>query len=113
MNIDNASVYVDDDGSRGGVFPPQNTWGYNKFPVWGMIMRRSLQGGTPQYDKFEAADTAIDGSIVVAGFTCGNWTGTKNISGDDLCDFAAMAIDAKGTPLWSYQVKALGMPRSS
>lgn len=82
-------------------------------PVRRMVLRLFLQGGTASYDKWEAADTATDGSIVVAGTTCGNWTGTKYIFGDDLCDFAAMAIDAEGMQLWLYQVKALSMVRRS
>lgn len=71
-----------------------------------MILRFLLQDGTVFNDKWEAAATAVDGSIIVAGTTHGNWTGTKYIFGDDPRDFAAMAIDEDGMLLWSYQVKS-------
>lgn len=55
-------------------------------------------------DEFEAVATAIDGaSVLIAGNTDGSWVETNEEAGDN-ADFAAMAMDADGTVLWTYQV---------
>lgn len=62
------------------------------------------KGGTELNDRWTAAATASDGSIVLAGYTSGNRTGTKDAADDGGPELAVMAIDGKGQQLWSYQV---------
>lgn len=66
----------------------------------------TAQGGTDLDDTWEGAALVNDGSIVLAGHTFGNWTGTRHVLDGDR-DFAAMAVDEDGEHLWSYQVKAM------
>lgn len=47
-----------------------------------------------------AATPRVDGSIVLAGVTDGNWDG--ELVGTT--DFAAVALDEDGAELWRYQV---------
>ncbi|CAN0483185.1 unnamed protein product, partial [Scytosiphon promiscuus] len=42
---------------------------------------------------------AEDGSVVVVGYTYGDWDGV-NAGG---ADFAALRLDANGTEIWRYQ----------
>lgn len=67
---------------------------------------RCTQGGTKLDDEWRGAGTAVDGSIVLAGRTLGNWTGIQDVRVDGVSDLAAMAVDKEGLPLWSYQVNA-------
>lgn len=43
----------------------------------------------------------VNGSVVVAGNTYGNWSGVNAGSGD----WAAVKLDADGAVLWQWQVK--------
>ena len=59
-------------------------------------------------DSVAAFDSAAraDGSIVLAGWTSGNWFG--EVAG--LQDFAAVALDEDGEELWRWQVKDSARP---
>lgn len=61
------------------------------------------QDGTRDTDNCNAVASDADGSIIVAGYTTGNW-GTINEGG---FDFFALALDADGEVLWTYQVSTL------
>lgn len=65
----------------------------------------SMQGGTDLDDYIHGTATTNNGSIVLAGYTRGNWARPSNKSHDGYLDFAAMAMDAEGLQLWSYQAK--------
>ena len=41
-----------------------------------------------------------DGSVVLAGYTCGNWITTQV----GACDVAVAKLDLNGTLLWTWQV---------
>ena len=43
-----------------------------------------------------------DDSVVLAGYTAGNWSGVH--SGEFESDFAAVKLDAEGKELWRWQV---------
>ncbi|CBN75056.1 Transmembrane receptor kinase [Ectocarpus siliculosus] len=58
------------------------------------------QDGTSSGDFVEAAAATGDGSIVLAGYTYGEWSG--ELAGEN-CDFAAVKIDANGTEVWRWQ----------
>lgn len=60
------------------------------------------QNGTSQDDEWEAAAAGVDGSIILAGVTEGDWVETNTGEGD----FAALSLDAAGTAQWSYQASA-------
>lgn len=50
--------------------------------------------------------TLADGSVILSGYTRGSWA-APYAGGNvvDYCgDFAAMALDANGNVLWTYQV---------
>lgn len=66
---------------------------------------RCTQDGTALEDVWAGAATTINGSIVLAGYTYGNWAGTEDIRLDEERDFAAMSMDGERLQLWSYQVK--------
>ena len=59
-----------------------------------------FQDGTTEIDDIHALAVADDGSIFLAGYTLGNWTGT-NLGARD---FAACKLDGNGTLLWKWQV---------
>lgn len=63
----------------------------------------SLQNGTISADMFDAATMGLDGSVVLAGYTAGDWA-AENQGGND---FAAVKLDADGTLLWQWQVTQL------
>lgn len=64
-----------------------------------MYFRR--QDGTSGDDKLHAAATAEDGSVLMAGWTSGNWDGAKG----GFYDFVAVKLDADGNVLWNWQVR--------
>lgn len=68
-----------------------------------------MQGDTDRDDQWREAATAIDGSIVLAGYAYGTWTGPQDSREDGIGKFAAMATDEEGLQLWSYHVSVLGM----
>lgn len=54
-----------------------------------------------------ASTVTVDGNVVLAGYTIGNWSGIS--SGWD--NAAVMKLDAEdGEVLWRYQVRAQRMP---
>lgn len=59
------------------------------------------QDGTIASDELKAAAATGDGSVVLAGYTCGEWSG--DLTGEE-CDFAAVKLDANGTEVWRWQV---------
>lgn len=63
---------------------------------------RVLQGGTTEDDTLTAvAVNQVDGSMVFAGKTDGDW-GKENAGKSD---FVAMKLDIDGNLLWRWQVK--------
>ena len=65
------------------------------------------QGGTIFDEQFEGAAIGTDGSIVMSGYTYGNWSATTEGDDGDM-DFVAMSMDANRNILWTYQVGAKG-----
>lgn len=61
------------------------------------------QSGTEFDEEFTGAAIGIDGSVVMSGYTFGNWSATQ-AGGDDDMDFVAMSMDIDGNILWEYQV---------
>lgn len=77
-----------------------------------MILCLYKQGGTPSHDRWAGAATTIDGSIVLAGWTRGEWMETPDERQNNaMQDFAAISMDDEGLPLWSYQVNPWGIVR--
>lgn len=60
------------------------------------------QNGTSEADELCTAVVEEGDTVVLAGFTYGNWTGEHG--GDKDTDFAAVKLDAKGDELWRWQV---------
>ena len=58
------------------------------------------QTGTAGEDSFNAAALTHNNSVVLAGYTYGNWNG--NVGGGD---FAAVKLDSEGNELWRWQVR--------
>ena len=52
------------------------------------------------HDVIYSVATRKDGSVLLAGYTWGDWNGT-NAGGRD---FAACQLDANGTEIWRWQV---------
>lgn len=48
-----------------------------------------------------ASAARADGSIVLAGYTTGDWDGAAA----GITDFAAVAVDEDGEELWRWQVR--------
>lgn len=59
------------------------------------------QGGTAADDVAKSVALGVDNSIVLGGYTAGNWDGPNA----GLNDFAAVKLDANGTELWRWQVR--------
>ncbi|CAN0100846.1 unnamed protein product, partial [Sphacelaria rigidula] len=57
------------------------------------------QEGTPLADKIFATAVTEDGSIILAGYTEGNWGGTS-AGGSDM---AAVKLSSDGELLWRWQ----------
>ncbi|CAM9807714.1 unnamed protein product, partial [Ascophyllum nodosum] len=58
------------------------------------------QNGTDEEDSWMAVAMGGDGSVVLAGYTCGNWITTQV----GACDVAVAKLDLNGTLLWTWQV---------
>lgn len=58
------------------------------------------QDGTPELDCISAAVIGEDESVVLAGYSSGNWNGT--VMGG--ADCTAVKLDADGKELWRWQV---------
>lgn len=58
------------------------------------------QDGTPEEDDLVEVILTPDGSIVLAGYTRGDWDGQN--AGE--ADFAAIKLDAEGNEIWRLQV---------
>lgn len=84
----------------------------------------TFQAGTPEEDSFHdavlATASTVDAAglesesttIVLAGFTRGDWSGTGSSdigsgSGSSGSDFAALGLSADGVELWRWQVANL------
>ena len=63
-----------------------------------------LQNGTSEVDEIYAAVVVEGDTVVLAGYTFGNWT--RAHGGDNDTDFAAVKLDGEGNYLWSWQVLA-------
>lgn len=76
---------------------------YDDAPCHRLLDRVVLipQGGTDHDDWVEAAVMEEDGSIILAGYTRGDWYGTHLGN----YDFAAVKLDTNGTLLWKWQVR--------
>ena len=61
------------------------------------------QDGTEAFDSISAVVVGNDDSIVLAGYSCGNWSGISV----GRADFAAVRLDADGNELWRWQVLQL------
>ena len=59
-----------------------------------------IQDGTDKDDIWRAVAMGEDGSVILAGYTCGNWVTTQ--VGE--CDVAVVKLDLNGTLLWTWQV---------
>lgn len=59
------------------------------------------QDGTDEFDSISAAVVRDDDSVVLAGYSCGNWSGLST----GQADFAAVKLAADGNELWRWQVK--------
>lgn len=72
------------------------------FRLWGVfcLRRQLLQDGTTRSDVVEAIVVQADGTVILGGFTFGNWSGL----GSGLSDFALVALDAGGEEVWRWQV---------
>lgn len=57
-----------------------------------------VQNGTFEEDEFSAAAVGDDDSVVFAGHSYGNWSGTH--AGNRAADFAATKLDPDGKELW-------------
>lgn len=64
------------------------------------VVSPSRQGGTEYDDYITCAVMGPDDSVVLAGYTRGNWS-TENGGG---VDFAAVKLDADGREVWRWQV---------
>jgi len=58
------------------------------------------QEGTSEDDRVYGGITLNRGSVVLAGYSEGNWYGTNNGG----WDFTALELDPDGTVLWRWQV---------
>lgn len=59
-----------------------------------------VKGGTIEYEHCLGVAMADDGSVVVVGYTGGDW-GDVNAGGSD---FVAVKLDAAGEEVWVWQV---------
>lgn len=58
------------------------------------------KNGTSGDDYIRAAAVGDDDSIVLAGYSNGDWSGV----GSGLYDFVAVKLDGDGSELWRWQV---------
>ena len=65
-----------------------------------LVSPRVSQNGTDGQDEIRAILLGDDGSVVLAGYTHGNWSGLN--AGE--ADFAACKLDADGREVWRWQV---------
>ena len=62
-----------------------------------------MQNGTDEREEIRAAAVGEDGSVVLAGYSYGNWSGAS--AGDTRnADFVAVKLDVDGKELWRWQV---------
>lgn len=68
------------------------------------------QGGTAYADYVTgaAAIGTSDGSVVLCGYTDGNWWQSSKTATDRHDDFAVVALSSNGTELWRWQVRNYG-----
>ena len=74
-----------------------STFGFLSYVTWTTV----LKGGTDETDVCYGVAMADDGSVVVAGYTWGDWDGV-NAGG---YDFVAIKLDAAGEEVWVWQVR--------
>lgn len=60
-----------------------------------------MKDGTIEYDQLDAAAFGADGTVIVGGWTFGDWGGA--LAG--VQDPIAVKLAANGTLLWRYQVR--------
>lgn len=73
----------------------------HNFYILALVDRlRGSQGGTELYDIFSPVVLGKDGSMVLAGYTFGDWAAGN--AGEE--DFAAVKLDSDGVELWRWQV---------
>lgn len=61
-----------------------------------------IQTGSDEKDEILGASAGSGGSVVLSGFTNGNWSGTHRGSRD----YTAMKLDSDGEVVWRLQVTA-------
>lgn len=64
------------------------------------------QSGTEDDEEFEGVSKAIDGYVVMSGYTYGTWSATNAGS----MDFVATLMDANANRPWEYQVRSKLVP---
>ncbi|CAM9406721.1 unnamed protein product, partial [Ascophyllum nodosum] len=57
------------------------------------------QDGTDEDDGCKAVAVGEEGSVILAGYTCGNWTTTQV----GVCDVLVVKLDLNGTVMWTWQ----------
>eukprot|EP00904_Undaria_pinnatifida_P006344 jgi/Undpi1/283/HiC_scaffold_1.g00279.m1 len=91
-------------GSTYGVWGVQSAGSYD-FTASKLNADGSLnwtwQNGTSEVDEIYAAVVVEGDTVVLAGYTFGNWTSAHG--GDNDTDFAAVKLDREGKYLWSWQ----------
>ena len=63
-------------------------------------IRQITQNGTDEDDYLNAVAMGGDGSVILAGYTCGN----RIITQVGECDIVVVKFDLNGTLLWTWQV---------
>ena len=78
-------------------YDKRSTFRFLSYVTWTTV----LKGGTNVGDYCYAVAMADDGSVVVGGYTEGDWSGDN--AGDN--DFVAVKLDATGEEVWVWQVR--------
>lgn len=69
------------------------------------VRRIYVQGGTAFADVLSTVLVGGDGSVVLAGYTSGSWTGSSN-AGEE--DYLVVKLDSDGNEIWVWQVRTYG-----
>ncbi|CAM9410233.1 unnamed protein product, partial [Hapterophycus canaliculatus] len=77
-----------------------DTWAAVKLDAEGTPLWK-WQDGTSSSDYTTGVAVAADGTIVVVGYTWGNWV--TSLTDADVSDFAAFKLDADGALIWKWQ----------
>lgn len=74
-------------------------------PIFCRASRSYMQDGTAEIDNLKGVAVQADGSILLAGYTAGDWDG---ISAGGY-DCIMVALSAEGEELWRWQVNRHGI----